>query len=75
VKRPGVRLGGYAGEVAAALRRRKEVRRPRVRVRLDHGEARLLEDQAPEAERLLILARELIGEPPPATPDEGASGG
>jgi hypothetical protein len=75
VKRPGVRLGGYAGEVAAALRRRKEVRRPRVRVRLDHGEARLLEDQAPEAERLLILARELIGEPPPpATPNEGGSG-
>ena len=64
MKPPGGRLGGYAEEVAAALRRRKEVRRPRVRVRIDHGEARLLDDGAPEAERLLTLARELIGEPP-----------
>jgi hypothetical protein len=68
VKRPGVRLGGYANEVAAALRRRKEVRRPRVRVRLDHGEAQLLDDATPEAERLLTLARELIGEPSPSAP-------
>ena len=44
VKRPGGRLGGYAEEVAAAMRRRKEVRRPRVRVRVEHGEARLLDD-------------------------------
>ena len=64
MKPPGGRLGGYAEEVAAALRRRKEVRRPRVRVRVDHREARLLADGAPEAERLLALARELIGEPP-----------
>lgn len=64
MKPPGGRLGGYAGEVAAALRRRKEVRRPRVRVRLDHREARLLDQGTAEAERLLILARELIGEPP-----------
>ena len=65
VKRAGDgRLGGYAEEVAAAMRRRKEVRRPRVRVRVDHGEARLLADGSPEAERLLALARELIGEPP-----------
>ena len=64
MKRPGGRLGGYAEEVAAAVRRRKEVRRPRVRIRLDHGEARLLDDRTPEAEQLLVLARELIGEPP-----------
>ena len=44
------------------MRRRKEVRRPRVRVRVEHGEARLLADGGPEAERLLALARELIGE-------------
>ena len=47
------------------MRRRKEVRRPRVRIRVDHGEARLLDDDTPEAQRLLALARELIGEPPP----------
>lgn len=64
MKRPGGRLGGYAEEVAAAMRRRKEVRRPRVRVRVEHGEARLLDDGSEEAEQLLTLARELIGEPP-----------
>jgi hypothetical protein len=46
------------------MRRRKEVRRPRVRVRLEHGEARLLDDGSPEAEQLLALARELMGELP-----------
>ena len=76
MKRPGGRLGGYADEVAAAMRRRKEVRRPRVRVRVDHGEARLLDDRTPEAGRLLTLARELIGEPPAEEelPREGNDG-
>jgi hypothetical protein len=68
VKRPGGRLGGYAEEVAAAMRRRKEVRRPRVRVRVDHAEARLLDDGSQDAERLLTLARELIGERPQEEP-------
>jgi hypothetical protein len=63
VKYPGIgRLGGYAGEVAAALRRRKDLRRPRVRVRIDHGEPRVLEDEAPDAERLLGIARDLVGD-------------
>ena len=54
MKYPGIgRLGGYAEEVAAALRRRRDVRRPRVRVRIAHGEPRVLEDDAPEAQRLL----------------------
>lgn len=56
-------LGGYAEEVAAAMRRRRDVRRPRVRVRLDHGEARVLSESSPEAERLLALAREMLDEP------------
>jgi hypothetical protein len=60
-------LGGYAEEVAAAMRRRREVRRPRVRVRIDHGEARVLDDGAPAAERLLALARELLDETEEAT--------
>jgi hypothetical protein len=63
--RPRGRLGGYAEEVAAAMRRRKEVRRPRVRVRVEHGEARVLSDASPQHERLLALARELIGDRAP----------
>jgi hypothetical protein len=71
VKRPGGRLGGYAEEVAAAMRRRREVRRPRVRVRVEHGEARLLDDESRDGERLLALARDLIGD----TPEEVAPDG
>jgi len=56
------RLGGYAEEVAAAMRRRREVRRPRVRVRVDHGEARILDEGSPQADRLLALAREMLEE-------------
>jgi hypothetical protein len=70
VKRPGSRLGGYAEEVAAAMRRRRDVRRPRVRVRVEQGEARLLADDSPAAADLLVLARDLIGEPAQATPEE-----
>jgi hypothetical protein len=61
--RPRRLLGGYAEEVAAAMRRRRDVRRPRVRVRVDHGEARVLDDGSHEAERLLALAREMLDEP------------
>ena len=60
--RPRGRLGGYAEEVAAAMRRRRDVRRPRVRVRIDHGEARVLDDGSPAAERLLALARQMLDE-------------
>lgn len=70
MKPPRGRLGGYAEEVAAAMRRRRDVRRPRVRVRVEHGEARLLDDDAPAAERLLTIARELIGERPQPLPEE-----
>jgi hypothetical protein len=65
VSRPRQRglLGGYAEEVAAAMRRRRDVRRPRVRVRVDHGEARVLNEGSPESERLLALAREMLDEP------------
>jgi hypothetical protein len=60
--RPRRLLGGYAEEVAAAMRRRRDVRRPRVRVRVDHGEARVLEEGSPSADRLLALAREMLDE-------------
>jgi hypothetical protein len=46
------------------MRRRRDVRRPRVRVRVDHGEARLLANDSSAAEQLLGLARELVGERP-----------
>jgi len=72
VKRPGGRLGGYADEVAAAMRRRREVRQPRVRVRVDHGEARLLADDSRTGGELLELARDLIGEPAQDNRSEGA---
>jgi hypothetical protein len=64
VNRPRQRslLGGYAEEVAAAMRRRRDVRRPRVRVRVDHGEASVLADGSPEGDRLLALAREMLDE-------------
>lgn len=55
-------LSGYAEEVAAAMRRRREVRRPRVRIRVAHGEARVLDEEAVAAGRLLALARELLDE-------------
>jgi hypothetical protein len=63
VNRPRRLLGGYAEEVAAAMRRRRDVRRPRVRVRVDHGEARVLEEGSAGADRLLALTRELLDEP------------
>lgn len=63
MKRPGSRLGGYAEEVAAAMRRRRDVRRPRVRVRVGGGEARLLADDSAAGRQLLELARDMIGGP------------
>jgi hypothetical protein len=56
------RLGGYAEEVAAAMRRRNEKRKPRVRVRIGHGEARVLTDESPEGVRLQSLCQAIIDE-------------
>jgi hypothetical protein len=56
------RLGSYAEELAAALRRRRETRKPRVRVRIGHGEATVLAEDSPEGGRLLELARQLVEE-------------
>jgi hypothetical protein len=54
------RLTGYAEEVAAAVRRRNEKRKPRVRVRVGHGEARVLADESPEAVRLQSLCQAIL---------------
>jgi hypothetical protein len=56
------RLGDYAEEVAAAVRRRNEKRKPRVRVRVAHGEARVLVDGSPEAIRLQALCQTIVDE-------------
>ena len=54
------RLGSYAEEVAAAMRRRTEKRKPRVRVRVGHGEARVLLDESPEGVRLQALCQAIV---------------
>jgi hypothetical protein len=56
------RLGGYAEEVAAAMRRRSDKRKPRVRVRVAHGEARVLADDSPEGVRLQSLCQAIVDE-------------
>jgi hypothetical protein len=56
------RLGGYAEEVAAAMRRRKETRKPRVRVRVGHGEATLVDADVEPGAGLLQAAQELVDE-------------
>ncbi len=61
-RRSIARLGSYAEEVAAAMRRRTEKRRPRVRVRVGHGEARVLRDESPEAVRLQSLCQSIVDE-------------
>ena len=56
------RLGGYAEEVAAAVRRRRETRKPRVRARIGHGEATVLADDSPVGNRLLEISQRLVDE-------------
>ena len=57
---PVRRAGGYAGHLLGLVQRRRESRKPRVRVRIAHGEARVLEEGAPTRERLLSLAGDLV---------------
>jgi hypothetical protein len=56
------RLTQLAGELRAFARRRRESREPRVRVRIAHGEARVLTEGDPAGERLLSLAGDLVSE-------------
>jgi hypothetical protein len=60
--RPVRRAGSYAGSLLGLLRRRREDRQPRVRVRIAHGETTVLAEDAPGRERLLSLAEQLVGE-------------
>lgn len=54
------RIGGYAEEVAAALRRRSEKRQPRVRVRIGNAEPRVLSDSSAEGARFQTLCQEIV---------------
>jgi hypothetical protein len=53
------RFGSYATELRTALKRRKQSRKPRVRVRIGHAEPRILNERDAQAPALLGLAREL----------------
>jgi hypothetical protein len=46
----------------ALVRRRRENRQPRVRLRIADGETIVLSEDAPARERLLSLAEQLVGE-------------
>ena len=54
------RFADYAEEVAAAVRRRKETRKPRVRVRVEATEARVLTEGSEEHDRLLAICQALV---------------
>jgi hypothetical protein len=56
------RLTRLVGELSAFARRRRESREPRVRVRIAHGEARVLREGDAARERMLPLARDLVDE-------------
>jgi hypothetical protein len=56
------RIGSAIGQVGTFVRRRRDGRKPRVRVRIAHGETRVLAEGNAERERLLSLARELVAE-------------
>ena len=56
------RLTALAAEATAFARRRRENREPRVRIRIAHGETRVLPEDAPERERILSLAADLASE-------------
>jgi hypothetical protein len=54
------RVGSVASSAFAIVRRRREGRAPRVRIRLEHGEATVLPDGSEDRDRLLVLARKLV---------------
>ena len=56
------RLARLVSEAGAVARRRRESRVPRARIRVAHGEAKVLPEGAPERERMLSLAAELVSE-------------
>jgi hypothetical protein len=56
------RIRSLAGGIAGIVRRRRDVRKPRVRLRLAHGETRVLAEGDDGREKLLSLAGELVAD-------------
>jgi hypothetical protein len=56
------RIRSAAGGLAGFLRRRRDGRKPRVRLRLAHGETRVLAEGDAARDRLLSLAGELVAD-------------
>jgi hypothetical protein len=54
------RAGALVRQLAAFVRRQRDARKPRVRIRLAHGETRVLDEGDAGRERLLSLAAELV---------------
>lgn len=63
------RATGIAEGVAAAVRRRQQAREPRVLLYDSAGHPRLLRPDAPERERILELAGELVAMTAPRRPE------
>jgi hypothetical protein len=56
------RAGKLVHQLLGVVRRRRDSRRPRVRIRLAHGETRVLAEGDAERERLLSLAADLVSD-------------
>ena len=65
---------GVVGDAAGALRRRREARRPYVKVYAE-GEAQLLDPDGDQARDLLDTAAAMVDAAAPAAPDERAPKG
>jgi hypothetical protein len=57
---PVDRVRSIVGGVTGIVRRRRDSRQPRVRLRLAHGETRVLAEGEAGRDRLLSLASELV---------------
>ena len=58
------KFNSYAEEASAFMRRRRHHRRPFVRIRYRSGDGLELSPDAPEAERIMASANELIDRTP-----------
>jgi hypothetical protein len=56
------RLAAVAESAGAVLRRRRENREPRVRLRTGHGESLLVQPSVPGHERIVALAERLVAD-------------
>jgi hypothetical protein len=62
VSGPARRARGLTQNVFAIVRRRSDDRKTRARVRIAHGETRVLAEGDPARERLMAIASDLVSE-------------